>query len=131
MNSSPNTNFQDKVVYVDRLIDIIKEYKQKLTQYKQDICMGIWDTLCGPTGAGGGKDDSFDKEKPEILNIGQQLREKIFKIFKNGLAGPLVGFLCDYCAQTNKFTMNKTFFIYNLEKASSMDNSDLRKFIYK
>ncbi len=126
MNSSPNTNQQEKVVYTDVLVEVITEFKHKLTQYKQDICIGIWDSLCSASTQSTSKlniKDSLSDNK--VITIGEELKNKIFSFFPIGLADTLNGFLCQYCAQTKKFTMSKTFFIYNLEKESQMKDSEL------
>jgi hypothetical protein len=92
--------------------------------------MGIWDKLSSPEPQSEECTEKDITQESTILNICESLKEKTYRLFKNGLAEPLIGFLTDYISQTKKFTMSKTFFIYNLEKASSMDNSPIRKHLY-
>lgn len=93
--------------------------------------MGIWDKLSSSESEEEQSTRTGTSSETPILNICEALREKTFRIFKDGLAEPLFSFLTEYIAQTKKFTMSKTYFIYNLEQASSMDNSLIRKHLYK
>jgi hypothetical protein len=93
--------------------------------------MGIWERLCTPSTLQSSKSTSEKQDTAPVLNIGTKLKDKMAEMFSSGLADALNVFFCDYCFQVHKFTMSKTYFVYNLEKASNMENSKLRKYLYK